>query len=116
MSYLNFDEAVHLLRCRREWLERQLDRGLVRYKIKWMNGVSYYRLWKDDLLALSRPGPAPKPVFFTPEVERVVRAGKKQKLQLRLEAQQLGLTLEEYAREMGIDLEQYDCPPNNRLS
>ena len=105
MDYIPFFAAKHRLRCEGSWLSEQIDRGKVRYRLESMNdGTFRYLLCLDDVKNLfppTRPHPKSPPIEpFVSKSRQVIR-----RVELIVEASALGMTVEEYMREMEIRLD-----------
>ena len=104
-KYLYFQEAVRFLGCTPTWLTQQITRGLVEFTLESDGkGAHRYRLNKDDLRRLlgdvpvyTPQNPSRAPIMNkAKEQYRSVRAS----IEIREEARELGLTVEEYQREI----------------
>jgi hypothetical protein len=102
--WFHFLEAVEFLGCTRAWLTAQITAGRVRFILEDDGkGANRYLLSKADIFALRYDVPV-----FIPGPARPRKASRKvrvhKKTDLYLEARALDMTVEEYVREMGIDI------------
>lgn len=104
--FLYFHEAVIKLGCSPQWLTQQITRGLVRFTLESdQKGAHRYRLNRDDVKELMGTTPKFKPSARpTPRMTeaKVVFRSIKTSIEIQEEARSLGLTVEEYRREIGI--------------
>jgi hypothetical protein len=104
-SYLYFQEAVRFLGCTPTWLTQQITRGLVEFTLESDGkGAHRYRLNREDLKKLL--GEVPVYVPQNPSRSPIMSEAKERfrstraSIEIREEARELGISVEEYQREI----------------
>jgi hypothetical protein len=101
---LSFRAAARRLRCTPAWLSAQIHTGKIRYTLETMrDGTARYWLSRDDIETLRAQVPVYTEVKREePTSNKPTPASSLRQLELKAEAAELGMSLEDYKKEMGL--------------